>query len=232
MNKNKGMIILSIILAVQFIIPLSVWGFETYKQHELDEKGQEVKLLVDWVSYDENRVEIGNYLLESITYGNEDKFVVFETKEDGFEIPAVTEAPESDIYVSVNRLKSWYNENWCFYYKSEVTKAQDKFDYYRLYDKENESDNIRNGKCDGPETEAYVVFKVYKNRFKAVNVYIDGKPVDTVIEEYNNNQFDVERYEYDMFDSFEDHYDEEIEEDITAAVTDVNGEHVSEFVAV
>ena len=113
-----------------------------------------------------------------------------------------------------------------------MTKAQDKFDYYRLYDKENESDNIRNGKCDGPETEAYVVFKVYKNRFKAVNVYIDGKPVDTVIEEYNNNQFDVERYEYDMFGSFEDHYDEEIEEDITAAVTDVNGEYVSEFVAV
>ena len=89
--------------------------------------------------------------------------------------------------------------------------------------------------CEGPETQAYVVFKVYKNRLKVVNVYIDGKPVDTVIEEYNSNQYDVERYEYNDYEGFEEHYedyyDEEIEED-TTAVTEANNNSVTEFVAV
>ena len=44
MKNKKGTIILSIILAVQFIIPLGVWGYETYKNKELEEKGQEQKL--------------------------------------------------------------------------------------------------------------------------------------------------------------------------------------------
>ncbi len=230
MNKNKGMIILSIILAVQFIIPLSVWGYETYKQRELDEKGQEVKLLVDWVHYDEHKIEFGNGVLESVVYSNDNKFVVFETKENGFEIPVVTDSPETDLYISVNRLYSLYRENWCFVYESETTKAQYEYDFYQLYNKENESENIKKGACEGPETQAYVVFKVYKNRFEVVNVYIDGKPVDTVIEEYNNNQFDIERYDYDIFADFEEPYDDEIEED-TTAVTDANGESITEFIA-
>ena len=56
MKNKKGTIILSIILAVQFIIPLGVWGYETFKNKELEEKGQEVKLLVDYVNYDENQI--------------------------------------------------------------------------------------------------------------------------------------------------------------------------------
>lgn len=228
MNKNKGMIILSIILAIQLVFPLSVWAYETYKNDELEEKGQEIKLLVDRVHYDEHKIETGNDVLASIAYSNENKFVVFETKENGFEIPVVTDSPETDLYISVNRLYSLYRENWGFVYESETVKAQDEFDFYRLYDKEIESENIRYGLCEGPETQAYVVFKVYKNRLKVVNVYIDGKPVDTVIEEYNSNQYDVERYEYNDYEYYS--YDEETE--AYTDVTDSDGNYVTEPVAV
>lgn len=228
MNKNKGMIFISIILAVQFIIPLSVWAYETYKNNELEEKGQEIKLLVDWVHYNEHKVEFGSNVLESVVYSNDNKFVVFETKENGFEIPVVTDSPETDLYISVNRLYSLYRENWCFVYESEATKAQDEYDFYRLYDKEIESENIRYGLCEGPETQAYVVFKVYKNRLKVVNVYIDGTPVDTVIEEYNSNQYDVERYEYNDYEYYS-YYDET---ETYTDVTDSDGNYVTEPVAV
>ncbi len=228
MNKNKGMIILSIILAVQFIIPLSVWAYETYKNNELEEKGQEVKLLVDWVHYDEHHIEFGSGVLESVVYSNDNKFVVFETKENGFEIPVETDSPETDLYISVNSLYSLYRENWCFVYESETTKAQYEYDFYQLYNKENESENIKNGAFEGPETQAYVVFKVYKNRLKVVSVYIDGAPVDKVIEEYNSNQYDVERYEYNDYEYYS--YDEETE--AYTDVTDSDGNYVTEPVAV
>ena len=86
MMKNKnGTIILSIILAVQLIIPLSVWGYETYKNKELEEKGQEVKLLIDYVDYDEDSIEFQVRELEGdLHLDYSDEFEVFSVGENGF----------------------------------------------------------------------------------------------------------------------------------------------------
>ena len=65
MKNKKGTIILSIILAVQFIIPLSVWGYEIYKNKELNEKGREVKLVVDSVFCDHRGIIFRNYDFDS-----------------------------------------------------------------------------------------------------------------------------------------------------------------------
>ncbi|MEE1504619.1 MAG: hypothetical protein UGF89_10305 [Acutalibacteraceae bacterium] len=222
MKNKKGTIILSIILAVQFIIPLSVWGYETYKNKELDEKGQEVKIFVDWVNYEERIIEFHINNEEEILY-DDNKYIVFENGEDGFSTPkTVASIPSTDLYITQNKLYSWYRPNWCFEYESEITKAQDEYDYFELYNGEIEKENIEQGYSNGPQTKAYAVFKVYKNRFKVVNVYIEEMPVDTVIEKYNNNEWDNSRYEYQY-----DDYDEIVEEIYDAVIE----EYVTEPVA-
>ncbi len=231
MKNKKGTIILSIILAVQFIIPLSVWGYETYKRKELEEKGSEIKVLVDYVNYSENQIEFQVTEIQDILdYYYSENYIVFKNSDDGFYTCEESKnIPETDLYISKKRFYSWYKQNWCFKYESEITKAQYEYDWYQLYNEENEKENIRKGLCEGPETQAYAVFKVYKNRFKVVDVYINGMPVDTVIEKYNNNEWDESRYEYnydeykqeefdEYYDDIEEYYDEELEEYVTEPV--------------
>lgn len=231
MKNKKGTIILSIILAVQFIIPLSIWGYETYKNKELEEKGQEIKLLVSYVNYHNHQIEFtGSEICGNMSgFGGED-YLVFEAGDDGFYTCKESETKEgTDLYVNRDRMYSWYKEDWCLKYKSELTKAQEEYDYYDLYNKPNEKENIIKGYCEGPETQAYAVFKIYKNRFKVVNVYIDEMPVDTIIQKYINNEWDASRYEevyyddiyYDgeIEDYYREYYDEELNEYVTEPVT-------------
>ena len=236
MKNKKGTIILSIILAVQFIIPLGVWGYETYKSKELDKKGQEVKILVDTVFYDERGVVFRNDALEEIIHSSDSNYIIFENDENGFsEFKEISGLPANDLYISENRLYSWYSEDWGFKYKLETADSEYDYGYIELYDRGIEQANIKHGFCEGPETQAYAVFKIYKNRFKVVNVYIDEMSVETVIEKYNNNEFDVSRYEhyysYDYDKDYEIYYDDEIEDYYKEYYDEEFDEYVTEPVA-
>ena len=236
MKNKKGTIILSIILAVQFIIPLGVWGYETYKNKELEEKGQEVKLLVDSVFCDHRGVVFRIDDLEELIDSSDSNYIVFENNEKGFSTPTeISGLPANDLYISENRLYSWYSEEWGFKYESEGISLYEDYGYVELYDRGIEQANIKHGFCEGPETQAYAVFKIYKNRFKVVNVYIDGMPVDTVIEKYNNNDFDVSRYEhyysYDYDKDYEIYYDDETEDYYKEYYDEELDEYVTEPVA-
>ena len=219
-NKN-GTIILSIILVVQFIIPLSVWGYETYKNKELKEKGQEVKLLVDYVFCDNRGVTFRVEDVDDFMFENDSKYIVFKNGEDGFfETEEVSDITDGDLYVSANKLRRIYDYGYDLRYESEITRAYEDYGYFDLYNKETEAENIAKGYCNGPQTKAYAVFKVYKNRIKVVNVYIDEKPVDTVIEKYMNNEMDLSRYEYQYDKEYGSYLDEELVEEIYDAVMD------------
>ena len=231
MKNKKGTIILSIILAVQFIIPLSVWGYETYKNKELEEKGQEIKLVVDSVFCDHRGIIFRNNALEELIHTRNMHYVIFENNENGFSTPIeISGLPTNDLYISANRLYSWYSEDWGFKYESEKDiNLYDDYGYEELYNRGVEQANIKHGFCEGPETQAYAVLKIYKNRFKVVNLYVDGIPVDTVIEKYMNNDWDASRYEeiyyddiyYDdeIEDYYKEYYDEELNEYVTEPVT-------------
>lgn len=231
-NKN-GTIILSIILAVQFIIPLGVWGYETYKNQELEEKGQEIKILVDSVFYDERGVVFKIDALEELMYADDNLCIAFVNNENGFSEPTeVSGLPSNDMYISQNRLYSWYSEDWGFKYEIETPNDEYDYGYIDLYDRGVEQANIKHGFCEGPETQAYAVFKIYKNRFKVVNVYIGGMTVDTVIEKRINNEWDMFRfdyyhtnaeeyeiyYDYESKDYYKEYYDEELDEYVTEPV--------------
>ncbi len=222
MNKNKGVIILAIILAVQFIVPLSIWGYENYKTKELEENGQEVKLLVDRVYYDERGVIFRIDALEALIHKSNMKYIVFENNENSFsnfkEVPAF---PQNDLYVSGNRLYSWYSEDWGFKYENEEEDSEYDYGFAELYDRGMEQANINHGFVEGPETEVYAVFKVYRNRIMVKNVYLDGIPVDRVIEMNKNNEWDTSRY--DLYhinsDEYEIYYDYELDEYVSQPIS-------------
>ena len=231
MKNKKGTIILSIILAIQFIIPLGVWGYETYKNKELEEKGQEVKILVDNVYYDDRGVIFRIDALEELMHKGSMKFIVFENNENGFSsFNEISGLPANDLYISGNRLYSWYSEDWGFKYESENQESEYDYGYIHLYDREIEQANINHGFCEGSKTQAYAIFKIYKNRFKVVDVYIDEMPVDTVIEKYRNNEWNTTRFEehyinengafiyYDSGDYYKEYYDVESGEYVTEPV--------------
>ena len=231
MKNKKGTIILSIILAVQFIIPLGVWGYETYKNKELEEKGQEVKLLVDSVFCDHRGVVFRIDDLEELIDSSDSNYIVFENNEKGFSTPTeISGLPANDLYISGNRLYSWYSEDWGFKYESENQESEYDYGYIHLYDREIEQANINHGFCEGSKTQAYAIFKIYKNRFKVVDVYIDEMPVDTVIEKYRNNEWNTTRFEehyinengafiyYDSGDYYKEYYDVESDEYVTEPV--------------
>ncbi len=231
MKNKKGTIILSIILAVQFIIPLGVWGYETFKNKELEEKGQEIKLNVDSVFCDHRGIIFRSDALEELIYTNDMQYIVFQNNENGFSTPKeISGLPANDLYISENRLYSWYSEDWGFKYESESKKLYDAYGYRELYNRGIEQANINHGFCEGPETQAYAVFKIYKNRFKVMNVYIDGMPVDIIIEKYINNEWNTARFEehyinkngayiyYESGDYYKEYYDEELNEYVTEPV--------------
>ena len=105
MKNKKSTIILSIILAVQFIIPLSVWSYEAYKNKELEEKGQEIKVLVDFAHFDEGAVEFESFTLKEALFNHETKYIAFENNGEAFStVIEAKEKPETDIYVSSKKI--------------------------------------------------------------------------------------------------------------------------------
>ena len=129
------------------------------------------------------------------------KVVVFEKGEDGYSFCVVKEKnPETDIYLRQNN-----------YDLRQLTYDIDIEDVDSLprdlYSKEYEKTNIMEGYCDGPQTEAYAILKVYKNRRKVVGVYIDGLKLEEVLEKYKNGEMDLNRYQWHS--EFDDWYDDE-----------------------
>ena len=58
----------------------------------------------------------------------------FENNENNFsEFKEISALPSSDMYISQNRLYSWYSEDWGFKYESESKNLYDAYGYRELY---------------------------------------------------------------------------------------------------
>lgn len=211
MNKKIGKIILAIIIAVQILVPSFMIALSEYREKQFEQKGEEIKLALDYVElfyddfgegFEDGAVNVGSLEFDSsMMYVDEPEFVVFEKGEDGYSFCAVKEKnPETDIYLRQNN-----------YDLRQLTYDIDIEDVDSLprdlYSKEYEKTNIMEGYCDGPQTEAYAILKVYKNRRKVVGVYIDGLKLEEVLEKYKNGEMDLNRYQWHS--EFDDWYDDE-----------------------
>lgn len=212
MSKPRGIIILAIIILFQCAVPFGMSGIERYQINQFEEKGKEVKILVDTVEYCDNRV----WCYFDAFY-NDARYIVLYERDDGYYVLASSsEKPGVDTYVT----KSYYSDSPGFVY--DVDKVLDDGDYTflcnkDLYNKEHETDNIKHGIVEGPPTQAELVLKVYKGRYEIENIYIDGMTVEEVIEKAANGVYDLNRYFFYFYDSDED-YDDDLEEILTESV--------------
>lgn len=218
MMKNKKMIIfLVIIIIVQLTVPVTMLVNYKIKTDEFNANYQEITVLIDGVYCYEDSFCIFSNGING--YGSAKNYVVFNEVEPGFyRWERTDEKPESKIYVALNGKTSDFG--YLDYRKNDMPEGYDFYgmDYVNLYDKAQERENIEKNYCDGPETMAYMVLKVYNGVFEIKEVYINSIPLDEYYYKAQNGETDVERFdyiyrdEYDYETKYYEYYDEELGE--------------------
>ncbi len=203
-NSKKSVIFLALIFVFQLIVPAFCLTYERNKQNELDEKGEEYKLVIDFARFSDGVVYFdADALREVIDYtvhDSDDVYVTFEKDKYGVIANCSTSAekPDTPAYITLQKLTSLYYNDYCSSYESSVTRnAVIKDDWDVLYERE-VIDDVKN---ENVNEYSYAVIKVYKNRMKVTNVIIQGTPVDEYIKRVQAD--DAETY----LDSHPDDYE-------------------------
>ncbi len=220
MMKNKKMIVfLVIIIIIQLAVPVTMLIHYSVRTKEFNENYQEINVLIDGVYCNENSYTIYSNGMSDL-YNQ--KYVVFEMVEDGFyRWKKTNEKPENNIYVT-----NYYTDEDIGYIEYKENEMPDGYDFYdmyyvNLYDKAQEVENIDKNHCEGPETQAYMVLKVYKGMYEVKEVYINSIPLDEYYYMVQNDEIDIARYDYyignEHYYDYYEYYDEEIGEYVTEA---------------
>ncbi len=216
MKNNKMKIFLIIIIIIQLAVPVTMLINYKIKTDEFNANYQEIVVLIDGVYCNEDSFTI--YSNGKSDLYNQ-KYVVFEQVEEGFYRWKKTDKkPENNIYVS-----NYYNDEdigYIDYRKNQMPENYVWFDLESttLYHRWQEIDNIDDGLCKGPVTQAYMVLKVYKGMYEVKEVYINSIPLDEYFSKVENGEIDVERFDYiykDYEDDYYEYYDEELGEYVT-----------------
>ncbi len=216
--KNKKMtLFLVVIILIQLCVPVTMLINYSVRTKEFNENYQEINVLIDGVYCNENSYTIySNGISDLYTQ----KYVVFEMVEDGFyRWKKTNEKPENNIYVT-----NYYTDEDIGYIEYKENDMPDGYDFYdmyyvNLYDKAQEVENIDKNHCEGPETKAYMVLKVYNGIFEIKEVYINSIPLDEYYYKVQNDEIDIARYDYyignEHYYDYYEYYDEEIGEYVT-----------------
>lgn len=208
MNKKYMKALLAIIIVVQLAVPVTMLLVYQSRMKEFEEKGIEYKIKVDAIICEEDSFLVISHDIADYSYSD---YWVFTEGQNGFYvIEDAAEKPEDNVYLT-------YNSNGgdgLQYIEYKKHDMPDGYDYYKIedytfYDEAQELENIQQGNCLGPQTQAYMVLKVYKGHFEIKEVYINGITFNEYYEKAQSGEIDIERYQYhwgDIFDEYD--YDE------------------------
>lgn len=196
MLKEKGKIILIIILVVQLITPFTFLIYQKSVNRHLENPNEYIKLNIDSISVSyENELFIEFDISEIHKIDNYYKYdyIIFEpsTNNEYSKIKLSNKLPQSNSYI--------YNEHYynLFYYEAEEPYGfYEKHRHLNLYNKYNELNNIAYGIYEGPITEAYALVGIYNNKYKIVEIYIDGYTINEYVTLYENGEINLLRYNY------------------------------------
>ena len=196
MLKEKGKIILIIILVVQLITPFTFLIYQRSVNRHLENPNEYIKLNIDSISVGyENELFIEFDISEIHKIDNYYKYnyIIFEPSinNEYSKIKLSNKLPQSNSYI--------YNEHYynLFYYESEEPYGfYEKHGHLNLYNKYNELNNIAYGIYEGPITEAYALVGIYNNKYKIVEIYIDGYTINEYVTLYENGEINLLRYNY------------------------------------
>ncbi|MBQ4103091.1 MAG: hypothetical protein IJC90_01375 [Clostridia bacterium] len=196
MLKEKGKIILIVILVIQLITPFTFLIYQKSVNKHLEEPDEYIKLNIDSISVGyENELFIEFDISEIHKTDNYYKYnyIIFEPSinNEYSKIKLSNKLPQSNSYI--------YNE---YYYNLFNFEADEPYDIYEkhghlnLYNKYNELNNIAYGIYEGPLTEAYALVGIYNNKYKIIEIYIDGYTINEYVTLYENGEINLLRYNY------------------------------------
>ncbi len=217
--KNKKMaIFLVVIIIIQLAVPVTMLINYQNKMKEFNANYKEINVYIDGVYCYEDSFGIS---CNSLNYPDYSKnYAVFKEVEPGFyRWERTDEKPDDKMYVNLN--EDGNELSYFDYRKNDMPDGYDFYDMYyvNLYDKVQEADNIYKNHCEGPETKAYMVLKVYNGIFEIKEVYINSIPLDEYYYKVQNDEIDIARYDYyignEHYYDYYEYYDEELGEYVT-----------------
>lgn len=190
MKKSKKIvfILLAVTIVIQLAFPIGSIIKKNNLRLGLEKKGEVFKIEIMPLSY-ENYFEDGEARIDFDFKGREyqlgKKYAVFSAGEDGF----------GKFEMAANRPKD----------TNSYVKGADGYWYFQLDESEFKGEKYENlrrvnfitddsrfsidpdGYIDVGIEKAYVEAKIYKGALKVLGYYVDGKPLESVLEYYNDN---------------------------------------------
>lgn len=195
MRKKLGGILLIGLCIIQLLGVGVMLLYQRVTVDNLKEKGVLVTLKIDMVWYNEDGLyaELNVDSIHPLAFPG-DNYLVFENvKNQKYSNYYISETkPEHDAYITYNEI---YELNNVLIEKSP--EIGEEYGWLTIYDRENEIDNIYNGYCEGPETDAYALIRVYKGEFRLENIYIAGYPIEEYAKLCIEEEIDLSRYDFD-----------------------------------
>lgn len=196
MLKEKGKIILIIILVIQLITPFTFLIYQKSVNKHFEEPDEYIKLNIDSISVGyENELFIEFDISEIHKIDNYYKYdyIIFEPSinNEYSKIKLSNKLPQSNSYI--------YNEHYYNLFNFEADEPYniyEKHGHLNLYNKYNELNNIAYGIYEGPITEAYALVGIYNNKYKIIEIYIDGYTINEYVTLYENGEINLLRYNY------------------------------------
>lgn len=202
MRKKLGGILLIGLCIIQLLGVGVMLLYQRVTVDNLKEKGVLVTLKIDMVWYNEDGLyaELNVDSIHPLAFPG-DNYLVFENvKNQKYSNYYISETkPEHDAYITY---KEVYELNNVLIEKSP--EIGEEYGWLTIYDRENESDNIYNGYCEGPETDAYALIRVYKGEFRLENIYIAGYPIEEYAKLCIEEEIDLSRYDFNYYYDFDD----------------------------
>ena len=202
MRKKLGGILLIGLCIIQLLGVGVMLLYQRVTVDNLKEKGVLVTLKIDMVWYNEDGLyaELNVDSIHPMSFPG-DNYLVFENVENQkYSNYYISETkPEHDAYITY---KEVYELNNVLIEKSP--EIGEEYGWLTIYDRENESDNIYNGYCEGPETDAYALIRVYKGEFRLENIYIAGYPIEEYAKLCIEEEIDLSRYDFNYYYDFDD----------------------------
>ena len=210
MRKKLGGILLIGLCIIQLLGVGVMLLYQRVTVDNLKEKGVLVTPKIDMVWYNEDGLyaELNVDSVHPLAFPG-DNYLVFENvKNQKYSNYYISETkPEHDAYITYNEI---YELNNVLIEKN--SEIGEEYGWLTIYDRENESINIYNGFCEGPETDAYAVVRVYKGEFRLENIYIAGYPIEEYAKLCIEEEIDLSRYDFNYYYDFDDLYDGTIDD--------------------
>ncbi|MBR2877205.1 MAG: hypothetical protein IKC01_08700 [Clostridia bacterium] len=210
MFKKYTNLIFIIILVIQLTFPLGFLFYRIHLNNLLDKETEIVKLNIEEIYIYDGKIGFDTNLNELYKYEEYYNFshIIFAPSKNGeySKISVSNLSPETNTYINKKTLNDFYSITLDGY--EQVNDVS----YENLYSKSGELHNVARGVFPGPLTEAYAILKIYKNQYKVVEIYIGERTLTEYIESYKNNKAELSRFDYSIYEFYNDSSDVTIDD--------------------